>query len=346
VLLAVSAAAAQTSAPAPTQNSRDVVRTYLTQTMGLAEADLAQIDAGKVVTKFLAVGGPQDVALFGAVRITGQPAQLIQQLRNIEVFDTRLGAAAAGRFAATPSLDDLRALTLEPADLTSLSTCQPQSCGVNLTAGAMARIKQAVDWQAPDANDQATRYYRQMLLDLMVAYRQNGHAGIGELEDPSAPAALGAVVAPLLVARDVPSEAAGLFKYLSDYPKATLRGADDVFFWEKLSFGLRPTIRLAHMVLDPITDARGRRDGLRFVIATKYLHASHYLSATVDVRSVVDDFARPGKSFFLFHTSRSRIKGLDTLLGAVVRTALRNRSLPALGKALEDTKRLVETPAR
>jgi hypothetical protein len=37
-----------------------------------------------------------------------------------------------------------------------------------------------------------------------------------------------------------------LRRYLLEYPDAALAGADSFFYWEKVSFGLKPTIRVNH----------------------------------------------------------------------------------------------------
>ena len=50
-----------------------------------------------------------------------------------------------------------------------------------------------------------------------------------------------------------------LRRYLLEYPNAELAGADSFFYWEKVSFGLKPTMRVNHGVI-----YRGRAQGRDF----------------------------------------------------------------------------------
>ena len=73
----------------------------------------------------------------------------------------------------------------------------------------------------------------------------------------------------------------------SNIPNAALPGADSYFYWEKVDFGLKPTIRLNHAVI-----YRGRTQGRDFAtVAIKQLYATHYFHTALDVSVCVQDGA-------------------------------------------------------
>jgi hypothetical protein len=78
-----------------------------------------------------------------------------------------------------------------------------------------------------------------------------------------------------------------LRRYLLQYPAAELEDADSYFYWEKLAFGLRPTIRVNHAVI-----YRGRTQGRGFgAVAIKQLYATHYFYTALDLSVCLDDGA-------------------------------------------------------
>lgn len=310
--------------------------------MNLTPEEIESVNSGQAVARTLPTTDAQDVSLAGAVRIGAPASALIQQLKVIDAFEGRMGALQIGRFHEPARLEDLGGLALEPSEVQGLSRCEPRDCDLQLPADAMARFRNTVDWQAPDAATRANRLFQLMLLDLLTAYRTGGAEALGIYEDRGAPTHVAAEFQRLIAARALPVAVPELTRYLSEYPKARLRGADDVFYWSKAAFGMKPTVRLSHMTIYPLLEPRPRKDGLRYLVATKQVYSSHYFSTTLELRSLVDDYARPGKGFFLFYTTKSRIGGLAGFVGAVIRTTVKNRARDALQRYLNLTKRAIE----
>jgi hypothetical protein len=72
-----------------------------------------------------------------------------------------------------------------------------------------------------------------------------------------------------------------LRRYLLDYPNGRIADGDSFFYWEKVAFGLKPTIRVNHAVI-----YRGRTQGHDVgVVAIKQLYATHYFQTALDCRS-------------------------------------------------------------
>lgn len=44
-------------------------------------------------------------------------------------------------------------------------------------------------------------------------------------------------------------KAPGIYRHVVDYPQGKMKGAEDIFYWEKIDFGQGPVIRVNHVTL-------------------------------------------------------------------------------------------------
>ena len=123
------------------------------------------------------------------------------------------------------------------------------------------------------------------------------------------------------------------------YPKATLPNGDSFFCWEKVAFGLKPTIRLNHAVI-----YHGRADGHDFgAVAVKQLYATHYFHTALDVSVCVDDVAGgTARGFYLLTLKGSQQEGLTGVKGSMLRKIVVDKTRQSLESALTSIKRTVE----
>ncbi len=126
--------------------------------------------------------------------------------------------------------------------------------------------------------------------------------------------------------------------YLLQYPQARPASVDDFFYWSLAEFGLKPVVRLNHVVIDPT----GRPTGLQYVVTTKQLYASHYFHTALEVRALVDDPERPGQAHYLVVLNLARSDGLTGVFGGVVKSKARTGARNGLQKALAAMQRLAE----
>jgi hypothetical protein len=122
--------------------------------------------------------------------------------------------------------------------------------------------------------------------------------------------------------------------YLLRYPAVTLANSTDFLYWQEASFGLKPTIRINHVV---IQDRPGET-----VIASKMLYASHYFWTALERRMLVPDPSR-GKGFWLMTLNRSRSDGLSGFVGRVVRSRVRSEALRGTIALLTVEKNAIES---
>jgi hypothetical protein len=321
------------------RQSRTVAGGYLVNRMGFTERDLSAIESGRPVARTLDGRAAEDIAVVGAVRIKAPATALLAKLRDIVGFEKSPSVLQMGLFSTPPSLADLRHLTLDADDVSALEACTPGDCDLQLPDAIIRRFRAEVKWRSPATGQAATALLRQHLLDLVTAYRSAGNDGLGRYDDDRPTVHVAEEFRLLGFAHDLPVPLPALASYLTDYPRAPLRGAEEYFYWSKVEFGLKPTIRVNHLTIYPTTD---RRDGLRYVATTKQLYASHYFSTALEMRFLLADPGRPDDGFVLLLVTKSRIRGLSGPIGSMIRLVVKGRAARTMERHLAHTKKLIE----
>jgi hypothetical protein len=308
--------------------------------LGLTTEQIADIDNGRPAARVLPWGEASEVFVFGAVYIKGSPAVYLKAARNIGQLARTPGYLGIGELAANPTPADLSELTLDPDDIKALKTCREGECEVQLPTRAIRAFRDAVNWSQPDAAAQVNSLARGMILDLISAYRRGGNVALGEYRDKETPARV-AKQFETMVSRSatLPNVLPELRRYLLQYPDADLREADSFFYWEKVNFGMKPTIRVNHGVIYHA----GEQNRDISAVAIKQLYASHYFHTALDVSVCVPDDAHPGRSgFYLMTLKSSEQDGLTGFKGSVLRRVVVNKTRSALEAALASIKQTVE----
>ena len=331
------------TAASPGAQSDSFVDTLLRREL-FSAVDLGALDAGKAVVKSLDTPVRQELAHFGAVYIEAPTNRFVERFADIERFERGPGIPQIGRFSMLPRLGDLATLTLPAKDVAALAKCRPGHCGVKLSAAAMSRFRDHVNWSSPSATLQANGIARETILDLVRAYQANGNSALGHYDDGGEPLPVGEQFGALLDSgRLLPLPVPELVTYLREYPHSRPPGVEDFFYWSVVDFGLKPTVRVNHVIVHPLA---GRPSGVSHVIAIKQLYASHYFHATLELRFLVEDQRRADRrGFYLFSITRSRIDGTGGLKGSLLRPIISRRSRTAVLSYLQYLKRQVERAA-
>jgi hypothetical protein len=319
---------------------RELVQTYLRDVHGLSDRDWRRVLAGQAVARLMPGEDGQDVNVFGVVRVRRPADDVLRLVRRIDQFERAMGIDAVGRFSDPPRPGDLSALSLPDHDIEDLRACRPGNCDLQLSASAIAALERGVNWRQPDAGAAAQRIIRGTILDQVLAYRARGVPAIAPYADREPATAVDQELARVLRPTDVPIEAPGAFAWLQRYPGGPSDGVIDFFYWNLGDFGMKPTLRVNHMALFPVPEA-GRARGVQAIVATRQVYASHYFSATIEWRTIVED-DETGACFVLYAT-RSRVTGLSGFIGTLIRSRVRGRARAGMERYLHRTRNLIET---
>ena len=128
---------------------------------------------------------------------------------------------------------------------------------------------------------------------------------------------------------------------LSDWlSQNAVPNAEDFFYWERVKFGLKPTLHMNHMVI-----YRGSKlpDAVE-AVAIKQLYVSHYFHPALDLSVCVKASGQPEqKGFYLITIKGSRQAGLTGLKGSITRSAAVSKTRSALEASLTHVKRVLES---
>jgi hypothetical protein len=315
----------------------------------VTDAEWAAVARGEAVAKILATDN-REVAVAGAVLIGAPRERLVARYREIENLKRSAIVLDLGRFGKSPKQKDFESVPLEEYSL-DLSGCQPGNCRVRLGAPEIARFHREVDWRAADWRDRSRTLWHEVLAGYAGAYSRDGRRALPTFANKREPLSV-PVELSLLVDRFgfVGTFAPGFYSYLREFdpggPNASANGeasgdAEELLYWSKEDFGVRPVLRLSHQTIYRTSGKPGT-----ILIATNQIYADHYLDASLMLTVTIDASETGAKSaFYMISVSRARTRSLSGVLRALVRSTVQNRSRDALRKILASTKASLEQHA-
>jgi hypothetical protein len=325
--------------PGPSQSNPDL-ETFFRQNIGLSEDQIAAVRSGQAVAVTLPPRTPAEVLLFGAVYIHVSPETYFQFARNFDRIRQVPGFLALGVFTDPPQLSDLKGFVLDSDDIEDLKNCEPGNCRIQMPATSIEELHRSINWSAADVDEQVNQGLQKTAFELLLAYQREGNAALGIYDDKRNPTAVPEQFAYLLSYDNALAEhAPDFYHYLLDYPHGKPAKFEETFFWTKVKFGLKPTLRIEHMV----TMRGAPADHVACAIAKKQLYSSHYFQTAMDVSICVrdsDDPKQPG--FYLIEALGSEQAGLTGAKGSIVRKAAVGRAVSNLQKGLTRLRNKLE----
>jgi hypothetical protein len=313
---------------------------FFREYVGLNDDQIATIRSGKALARVLESRTPDEVFVFGAVHVGSTPEKYVKLASNIDSLRKLPNYLAIQEFSDPPELSDLDGFTLEEQDIQELKKCKPGHCEVQLPSEAMEAFQQSVDWSSADAAEQVNRLAKKMTLEAITRYQQGGNAALGTYRDKAHPTVVADTFRSLLSrSKALPVYLPELDHYLLDYPNAPSEHIQSKFYWEKVNFGLKPTIR----VVQAIVYRDAGTAGPAYAIAVKQIYASHYFETALDLTFCVPDSEnreRPG--FYLITVKGSQQAGLTGLKGGFVRKVAVDKTRSSLERALAIIKQRLE----
>jgi hypothetical protein len=309
--------------------------------IGLSDDQIRAIRDGKAIAKVLESPNPNEVFVFGSVYIESTPERYLALASDIDALRRLPGYLAIRKFSDPPQLADLAGFTLEEEDIKDLQQCKPGQCQVQLPTETMETFQQSVNWSAPDRSDQVNRLAQQLALEALQKYQEGGNTALGTYRDKSHPTAVSETFSSLLdQMKAVPVYLPELDRYLLQYPNAKSNDIQSEFYWEKVNFGLKPTVRIVQAVVNRGTSS----EKPAYAVAVKQLYASHYFETALDLTVCVRDPDTTKKSgFYLITIKGSQQAGLTGVKGGIVRKVAVDKTRSSLEKALASIKQRLES---
>jgi hypothetical protein len=324
-------------------NTSTALREYLAPAVKLTDAELTTIGRGRPVGRVLPSPNPEDIFVLGVIHVNASAAAYAARVLDPQRLLALPGYRGTGLVGDPPEPAHFRGFTLESEDVEELKDCRPGDCAIQLPAHLMADFRSAArNADVSIATELTNGLTVRMAVDLVRRYREQGIAALPTYHDESEPADVGAQFRSLMERFSATALApAETTRLILDQPRAgpATAGVHSIIYWEKVVFGLKPTLRVTHLIAhEPTSGALG------CIVAIKQLYASHYLRAAFDFSACLtasDGSGKPG--FYLITFKGSRQEGITGWFrGSLVRPTVVRRVRTALDGSLIRIKRALE----
>jgi len=333
-LVIVSALLLIVSLPCVAQGSLEDFRTLLREQASFSADEISAIEASGNVVKLLPVNDKREVAICGVSRLPGQLSEVLKALNDSMALRSGRSVNAKGKFSNPPSLKDVETLILEDQDIEDLRECVVGECEVKVSASMIRRFQDEVDWTKADYRLQATRLFRQMLVEYVRDYLSRGDVALIEYHDQQQSIRLqdeqDSLLSQLLYINEFAPE---LKTFMQGFPAPSGAKVDSQITWATIKFGLKPSIVVSHV----ITYAPPKSSQL--IVITKQIYASHYFDSSLGLTAVVSFPLNGGATdSYLLYTNRSRADALDGPFSKLKRNVSESEAVESLQALLERTR--------
>jgi hypothetical protein len=155
------------------------------------------------------------------------------------------------RISDPPQLRDFALFKFPEEDLAALKTCRVGDCEIKLSEAALERIRRTIDWTKPTANADVEALIRQLAFDYVKGYVEGGNDRLAVYRDSARPTFVAAEFKSMVDRMpELGEQLPELKAYLLGYPKVTIPSATSFLHWQEAQFGLKPTLRINHVVID------------------------------------------------------------------------------------------------
>jgi hypothetical protein len=323
---------------AGTTQENDAARSFLAASFNMTGADFHRLEQGQVVSRTMDVSDSREVATFGVVRVRITPEFYVERLADIASFKRDEAVLQIGTFSNPPDMRDVSDLTLDDPDVRSLRRCRIGNCGVQLSADAISRFQRDVDWQRPDAQQQANALMREILVEYVAEYLKAGSAM--EYADRPEPVNIGREF--LALAK---TEAGGwkqfpaLRRHLVEFPATDARETKDLVYWSKEKVGRKTVASVTHLAISRTAD----ESPADYAVASKHIYGTHYFDASLGLTVLLRDRSASTPVTYLAYANRSRVDVLGGMLGGVRRKIVSSRARATVSGQLARIQRTLES---
>jgi len=312
---------------------------YLQQDAKLSQDQMAAVSKGEAVAKHLDSRIPDEVFLFGVVYVNATPESYVKAAYDFDRLRKLPNYLALEKFSTPPQLSDLKGFALDSQDINDLKNCKPDHCELQIPASTIEEVHQTIHWSEPDAERQVNQMAQKKALQHLLAFQKEGNQALGVYNDKHDPTEVPKQFKYMLsYANALPKALPDYYNYLLNYPNDKPANVEDMFYWENVKFGLKPTLRMVQVV----TMKGSNPHEPAYTIAEKQIYSSHYFETALDLTYCIrsDDPKQPG--FYLIMIMGSEQAGLTGFKGSIVRSHAVGRGTSNLQKSLTTIKSALE----
>jgi hypothetical protein len=314
------------------------LESFFKQNIGLNPGEIASIRKGQAVTKVLSPRTPAEVFLFGAIYINAAPERYFEFNRDFERLRKLPNYLALGVLGQNPQPADLAGFIFDKDDVQALKKCKPADCLIQLPASSMEEMQRSINWSSPRVNEDLNQLLQRNALERLAAYRREGNKVLGVYNDKPDPTEVSKQFAYMLsYSKALPERLPDLYGYLLDYPNSKPANVEETVYWERVNFGLKPTLR----VVQKLVRRGSSNDGVAYAFAEKQLYSSHYFETALDLSFCIRGEEKDS-GFYLVMLMGSEQDGLTGIKGSIVRKTAVGRSVSNLREALQHIKETLE----
>ena len=322
--------------PAGYSQGKEYLYAFFKQNIGLIDSEIASIESGQAVAKMLDSPRPSQMFLFGAVSVNAQPDAYVRFATNIDKLKSLPSYVAIRRFSIPPALSDLSGFDMDADEVDDLKSCEPSDCDMQLAAENIEKFRTRINWSGEQVVAQVNHLAQEMALQTLLKYQRLGDPALATYVDKEIPSQASQQFRALLAySKVLPEKLPVLDSYLLNYPKGAPPDISSNFYWEKINFGLRPTLRVNQEVSAHLVGTHGPID----VVAIKQLYANHYFQTALDLSFCIP---RSAGGFYLIIIKESEQDGLTGFTGRLIRKTASDRAQTALENYLVTIKKNLE----
>jgi hypothetical protein len=308
---------------------------FLADPVRASDTDRSALIAGDPVVALLDSDPDREVAVFGAIWVNAPASRYVAAVNDIERFERGGSVHVTKRISDPPQQGDFEGMSITDEDFRDLKDCAVGNCALKLGEDGLRQFRSAIDWRKPTARADANGIIRRLALEYVNGYREGGNARLAVYRDKDRPTFVAQEFQSMIdrlprLGADMPD----LKAYLLGYPNAVLPRSTDFMYWQEAEFGLKPIVRVNHLVVQKRPD--------RTVIASKMLYASHYFWTALEIRVLLPDPVR-GRGFWLVMVNRGMSDGLSGFTGKIVRGRVRTGLQKSIRAVLVSTKTKLES---
>jgi hypothetical protein len=251
------------------------VKNLLSQRIGLSQDQTSAVQRGQPFAKNMKPRTPAEIFVFGVIYVNVAPENYMRLERDVNRVRRGRLYGTITKFNDPPQLSDLRGFGFDSDDVKGLKDCKPGHCTVQMPASAtMDDFRKSVNWTAPNVDEEVNQFVQKLALSRVQQYQKEGNSIFGKVYNEKGKQVNVSDQFKYILSyyQALPRGLPELYKYILDYPNAKPANVENSFYWEKMNFGLKPTLRIVHV----LTMQGNKPDQPLYVIAEKQLYASHY----------------------------------------------------------------------